>query len=463
LGVQIPVTQELVSVIVLNFNGENIIGQCLDHLLAQTYPEFEIIVVDNASSDGSLAILEGYLTSGKVSVVRSGKNLGVPGGRNLGLLYAQGEVVAFMDNDGYASPTWVENALRALESDDRIGAVASLVFFNKKKIILNGAGGTINLRGYGGDLCFNTPYEFAKLPHEVLYPMGCGMVIRKSVMDKIGPLDAALFNYFDDVELGIRVWKSGFRVLLAPDAWVNHDFSYSDRLPRNKVYLCERNRIRTVLKYYPARRLASWCLREWRLFRDLRSQELRKLPFQVWAWNVWHLGSALKWRFRFRFERHPFWHLLHPSWSPFPPPAPNNQAYRPDPSQAGSQLILDGTTDSVQLNFGWHCLERDGPITYRWTEAHASAFVRFKSAVRSVGVNIRTSRPGQRPTLALRRLGERDPALTIPLDDRPLWQERIYPSPLGSGAYELLLSVNDTFTDASCRTLGVAVSSIRFD
>src|SRR5262249_17516398 len=154
-------TRDLVSVIVLNLDGEKIISRCLDHLLAQTYPNLEIIVVDNGSSDGSLALLRSYLATGKVSIVRNARNLGVRGGRNQGLRYARGEVVAFIDNDGYAAPTWLEEAVRRLYAAPDIGAVAPVVFFNKRKIILNGAGATINRRGYGGDHCFNVPYEFA--------------------------------------------------------------------------------------------------------------------------------------------------------------------------------------------------------------------------------------------------------------------------------------------------------------
>ena len=91
---------KLVSVIVLNLNGEKILRNCIDHLLRQTYRNLEIIVIDNGSTDGSVAVLEQYLGTGKLSVVRCHKNLGVPGGRNLGVWHAQGEILAFMDNDG---------------------------------------------------------------------------------------------------------------------------------------------------------------------------------------------------------------------------------------------------------------------------------------------------------------------------------------------------------------------------
>lgn len=455
---------KLVSVIVLNFNGEKIIRKCLDHLLNQTYPNFEIIVVDNGSSDASLTILEEYLRTGKVSVIRSTKNLGVPGGRNLGLLYVNGEIVAFIDNDGYADKNWLKEAVQTLESDGRIGAVASVVFFAKRKIILNGAGGTLNFQGYGGDIGFNAPYEFAEIPQEVLYPMGCGMVVKKKLMDLIGPLDSVPFKWYDDTELGIRLWKLGCRVVVSPNAWVDHDMGYSDQFLPDKIYLCERARIRTVLKYYPARQLLSWFLHEWYFLRYFKSPSLWSVPLKAWTWNLFHLPSALKWRFRFAFKRNSFWHLLHPSWRSFPPPTPNNQAYRPDPKQAGDRLILDGKADGRQLNFGWYSVELDGSIHYRWTEAYASAFVRFLSPVQSLSIKFRVPEGGSWVNLIIRRLGEIEPVLDIPIHaSTSSWQEKVYQCDVGTGTYELLLLAKRIFQNPSERTLGIAVSFIKFD
>lgn len=456
-----------VSVIVLNFNGEKIIRECLDHLLKQTYPDFEIIVVDNASSDGSVAVLEEYLTTGKVSVVRSTKNLGVSGGRNLGLLYTRGEIVAFMDNDGCADKNWLKEAVRTLESDERIGAVASVVFFSKRKIILNGAGGTLNFQGYGGDICFNSPYEFAEIPHEVLYPMGCGMMIRKGLMDLIGPFDSVPLKWYDDTELGIRLWKLGFRVVVSHNAWVDHNMGHSDQFLPGKIYLCERARIRTVLKYYPTRQLVRWLLREWyflRYVRHFKSPSLWSIPFKAWAWNICHLISTLKWRSKFAFKRNSFWHLLHPSWGAFPPPAPNNRAYRPDPKQAKDWLILDGDADRHQLNFGWYYEEREGAMSYRCTEAHASAFFRFGSVVHICSIMLRILCAGQRSRIVVRRLGEIEPVLEIPIEAPLLsWQKKSYPCNVGAGIYEILLLTEGIFRDASGRELGVAVSAIEFN
>jgi GT2 family glycosyltransferase len=251
----------LVSVIVLNFNGAAILPRCLEHLLAQTYSAREIIVVDNASTDGSAAVLSAYAERG-VRTVASATNRGCAGGRNAGIEAARGDVIAFMDNDGYADPHWLAEAIAALTAADGIGAVAPLVFFDRQGLVLNGAGGTLNRRGYGGDYCFQEPYEFAQLPHAVLYPMGCGMVVRRQVLEAMDGFDEELFNYYDDVEVGVWAWRLGLQVVCAPRAWVDHGFGSTDVLNRNKVALCERNRIRTILKYFPAHLLPAWAVRE---------------------------------------------------------------------------------------------------------------------------------------------------------------------------------------------------------
>jgi len=456
---------KFVSIIVLNFNGEKVIGKCLDALLNQTYPNFEIIIVDNNSYDRSLEIISDYLEIGNISVVKSKKNLGVAGGRNLGLLYAKGEIIAFIDNDGYAHKNWLAEAVKTLESDEKIGAVASVVFFSHKRIILNGAGGTLNFQGYGGDLCFNMPYEFAQIPKEVLYPMGCGMVVRKNVMDMIGPLDPTPLKWYDDAELGIRIWKSGFKVVVSPYAWVDHAFGYSDQFLKSKVYMCERARIRTILKYYSALQLFLWIPRElWYSLRYfLKSPSCWGIPLKSWLWNIYHLGSALKWRWKFISKRNSFWHLLHQSWGTFPPPTPNNQAFIPNFKSLGKDLILDGHSDLHYLNFGWYYPERDGAISYRWTEAQASAFLKISSEIHSMFIKLRAPQSKeQKIKVIFRRLGEINPESEVFVLANSDWQEKKYEVRLGEGFYELIISPETVVKGRCRRLLGVAVSYMRF-
>lgn len=454
---------KLCSIIVLNFNGERIIEKCLSHLLNQTYLNFEIIIVDNNSTDNSLDILQKYLPSQQISIVRSKKNLGVPGGRNLGVLHARGEIIAFIDNDGYAHPNWLEEAVSTIESDERIGAVGSLVFFNRKKTVVNGAGGTLNLQGYGGDICFNQPYEFAHLPDWVLYPMGCGMVVKKEVLDLIGPFDELLFNYYDDAELGIRIWRLGLRVVLSPNAWIDHDFSVSDEINQNKVALCERNRLRTLLKYFPAKTLLRWLVHESQHCR--RHFLFNRIMLKGWIWNLNHIVSALTWRAKFRPYDESFQSLLNQSWGFFPPPVPNNQGIQPDLKRAGNRLKIDGKNDLQQLNYGWYQLEKISKLHYRWTCEQASAFFRVTSHTKRCSLEFFSAREGKvRFVLLIRQLGEIDPLVEIPVEaDARCWQKMSCDCHLEPGLYELLVLTETVHADPSGRILGIALASIELD
>jgi GT2 family glycosyltransferase len=452
----------LVTVIVLNFNGERILARCLDHVLAQTYDHLQVLVVDNASSDGSEAVLGDYEAGGRVTVLRSPHNLGCAGGRNVGLRAAEGEVVAFMDNDGYAGPDWVSESVRLLEADPGLGAVAPLVFFNRHKLVLNGAWGTLNQRGYGGDYCFKEPFEFAHLPEFALYPMGCGMVVRRAVLDAMGGFDEALFNYYDDVEVGVWAWRLGLQVRCAPAAWVDHDFSAADEINRNKVLLCERNRVRTVLKYFPATHLPGWLARELLSLVPQPRPAGWALPYRVWAWNLRHLASALRRRRRFVPRSGGFRHLLYPGWGTFPPPRPNNQLNQPDPHQATPALVLDQNADGGRLNYGWYPPERDGGVAMRWASGAASVFVRVPEHAAAAEVTWRGGRPDQQTALRLRPLGELTPAWQSVDAPPATWSTRRFACDAPAGVYELQLLTTPVFGDSGGRELGVAVSRIAF-
>ena len=458
----------LVSIIVLNWNGEAIIGKCLDHLFAQTYSHFEVIVVDNGSKDKSLEILSRFEGRKELTLIKSTRNLGVAGGRNKGLSQAQGCVIAFMDNDGYADKNWLKESVKMLLSGKSIGAVSSLVFFARKPIIINGAGATMNLQGYGQDLCFRVPYEFITvLPHEVLYPMGCGMVVRRNVLNAIGPLDPVPIKWFDDVELGIRIWKLGFRVVVSERALVDHDFNTADQYlstsNAKKVHIFERARIRNALKYFPLKQLRVWLLAEfkWEL-RFLRRPGLRHLPMRFWAWNILHLPSALRWRLKFAHLRNDFWHLLDPTWGSFPD-SPKNNSFRPTLHDLGRRVIFDGILDHGQLNFGWYDSEREGKVSFRWTEGYASTLFRFSSQMRSMTIRFRTQLIDHSIRVIIRKFGALESHAEVVIKTSSLeWQEKCFPLYLDPGLYELVFITGETVQGKSGRQLGLAVSLVGF-
>jgi GT2 family glycosyltransferase len=419
-------------------------------------------LIDNGSADGSIAIAERYLKSGKLSIVLAGRNLGIAGGRNLGIRYAQGRIFAFIDNDGYAAPGWLAEAIGTLDSEPAIGAVAPIVFFNRNKSILNGAGGTMNYQGYATDLCFDTPYEFARLRKRVLYPMGCGMVVRREIFDRFGGFDPKLVRYYDDTELGIRVWRAGMQVAVAPHSWIDHEFNYSGNFLHNRALSFERARLRVALKHYPATHLPRWLYQECVLLARL-DPSIRKIVVKAWLWNLVHLPSALAMRLRFGFARNPLWELMEPVWGQFEPLTPSNSSNRPDLAQAQPVLLMDGESDVHQLNFGWYKPESDGATKFRWSGGQASALFKFRKPMLTCTIAFAGS-DNREARVKVRPLGAADPCLDESVKlPRARWTWRTFRAHLPAGNYELLLSCNDEFADATGRRLGVAVSSIRFE
>ena len=100
--------------------------------------------------------------------------------------------------------------------------------------------------------------------------MGCGMALRCSAVERVGPFDDRMLNYYDDVDYGVRLWRAGYRVLVAPDAWIDHAFGGAGGDSDRKRLLCERHRMRVVLKHSSTRTLSRWAGT-----RRARSGELR--------------------------------------------------------------------------------------------------------------------------------------------------------------------------------------------
>lgn len=309
--------QPSASIVILNFNGEGVIEQCLEAVGKVEYPHAEIIVVDNGSSDRSIQRIRSVKEHIPLRLVTSDTNLGVAGGRNLGMKYAQGEVVAFLDNDAFPEADWLETATAELFSSPEAGAVAPFVFFAHAPLLANGLGGAMDRRGYARDLGYGLALERIHRKEEVLYPMGCGMVVRRSALEEIGSFDPVLPKWFDDVELGIKVWQSGYTVRTAPLSVVNHAAHTSDQMLTpggwRQALLFEKARLRNVLKFFPAEKLPGFFLRELQSsFEKPICSNMRSFLVTLLAamWNLLHLPSTLGHRRRWAAPPHRWWKVL---------------------------------------------------------------------------------------------------------------------------------------------------------
>lgn len=212
------------SIIILNFNGEKYLEQCLFSVLNTRYPNFEVIFVDNASTDSSLRIVEKAVGDGqRLRIFRSTKNLGFSRGNNFGFSHAKGEYIVFLNNDTIADPYWLAALVAAMEEDKTIGLAGSTILSIDGKR-LRGAGGL-----WSDYLLFLCPVgagkgsDFEFLPtFEVSFATGCSMIVRKESLDKIGLFDPEIPYNYDDTLLSLKTWLAGKRVVSVSGSRVRH-------------------------------------------------------------------------------------------------------------------------------------------------------------------------------------------------------------------------------------------------
>jgi GT2 family glycosyltransferase len=214
----------IVSVIVVNWNGRHLLGPCLDALQRQTYRDFEIILVDNGSTDGSPEwIAEHYPT---VRLVRNKRNLGFAEGNNCGFAVAQGEFLALVNNDTEAEPGFLQALVEAVRQDNRVGAVAGVLVFAHRPEVVASAGLRVGWDGVAIDAYAGRPRAaLPPAPVEVFGASGGAALYRRRMIEEIGPFLPAYFFYLEDADLAWRARLAGWRCLLAPQAVVRHVYS----------------------------------------------------------------------------------------------------------------------------------------------------------------------------------------------------------------------------------------------
>lgn len=246
-------THPLISVVIVNWNGKHLLGECLDSLVGQrNIRDVEIILVDNGSEDGSAVFVQGRYRS--VRVVSLPKNIGFAGGNNAGIRPAAGKYIALLNNDTKADPLWLSSLVTTAEADRRtVGMWAGKILSYDHPGIIDNVGLLLYPDGLGrGKGRLERDEGQYDAPGEALFPSGCAALYRKEMLDEIGLFDEEFFAYADDVDIGLRARLAGWECRYVPTAKVFHKYSSSSSAYSPlKAFLVERNRIWVLLKYYP--------------------------------------------------------------------------------------------------------------------------------------------------------------------------------------------------------------------
>jgi GT2 family glycosyltransferase len=284
-----------VSIIILNFNGKRFLTECLNSVINSTYSNYEILFVDNCSTDGSTAFINQNYPS--VKIIANKENLGFAIANNNASYIARGKYIVFLNCDIRILPETISKLVEGMERDPTVGICAcKIMSYDGKSYFHTGIG--IDIYGYpmarGG----------------VFYSEGSCLMIRETLFHEIGGFDVKYFMFHEDIDLAWRVWLIGYKVVPIPEALVCHWYGgiagggiekgkYTSTLFRR--YLSERNNIRTILKNYSLKTLLTILPRymminfgEISLFSVSLQFKVTLCYLKAYWWNIINLRDTLE-------------------------------------------------------------------------------------------------------------------------------------------------------------------------
>jgi GT2 family glycosyltransferase len=273
----------LVSVIIVNHNGREFVEACLCSVLASDYPDFEVIFVDNASTDASLAyVRDTFGSDQRMRFMENAGSFGPAVGRNNGAAIARGKYLVFLDNDTKVAVNCLKELVRPFEQDQNIGAAQA-------KLLRMGTPNFDCAGDYLGPLGFliersrgatdTGQFDFIA---DILSAKSAASIIRKELFEQIGGFDRDFYMYLEETDLSWRVWLAGYRVVFISGAVVYHAFGTAKKQFRR--YYQKR-----WVRYFGCRNYIST------LIKNLEIGNLLKiLPAHISCWLVLSFSFLLK-------------------------------------------------------------------------------------------------------------------------------------------------------------------------
>lgn len=243
-------TTSAVSVIIVNWNSGELLRRCLAHLQRQTVRPDRIIVVDNASSDGSAICT----VAAEAELISMSTNLGFAAANNLALATCDGEFVALLNPDAFPEPEWLEHLLAAAKRNPDVAAFGSRQLCESSPETIDGLGDSYHVSGLVWRLRHGKKQSAVDLTaREIFSPCAAAALYRRQAVVAAGGFDEDFFCYVEDVDLGFRLRLAGHRVVYVPEAVVHHVGSATTggRHSDFSVYHGHRNLVWTFVKNMP--------------------------------------------------------------------------------------------------------------------------------------------------------------------------------------------------------------------
>lgn len=244
-----------VTIVIPNYNGKHFMEPCLASLNEQSYKDFKILVVDNASSDGSIPYMQENYP--EIEVIALEKNYGFSKAVNVGIKHSKTPYVILLNNDTTVDPHYVEEMVKAIKKSKRIFSVSSKMIQMYHPELIDSAGDLYTLVGWGICRGAGRPIENYTEADEIFTSCAGAAIYRRSAFEKIGYFDESHFAYLEDIDVGYRAKIYGYKNTYCPTALVYHVGSGTSGSKYNsfKVKLSARNNIYLNYKNMPLAQL----------------------------------------------------------------------------------------------------------------------------------------------------------------------------------------------------------------
>ena len=246
-----------VSIVIPHWNNVDVLSECLESISNTDFENFETIVVDNASTDNSVAWVRSNYPN--VKLIENDKNYGYAGGCNIGAEAASGDFLIFLNNDTVQEKDWISNLIKTINSDDKIAAVQPKILNYYNRNVFDYAGGS---GGHMDIYCF--PFARGRIfsfqendegqynnKEKCFWSSGTCFMVRRELFQKAGGFDESFFAHMEEIDLCWRLYAMGFEVWVEPDSVVYHKNALT--LPmysHKKYYLNHRNSLLMLLGNY---------------------------------------------------------------------------------------------------------------------------------------------------------------------------------------------------------------------